>query len=340
MSLQPLTDNYANQTIAVTGGSGFIGARLLRQLAQSQPKELRVLVRKSSSLDLINDLETDVRIAPLEDEKALDSALEGVDYVFHLAGLTRAKTREALFRVNAEGTANLAASVKRVSPSVRRVVLVGSQAAMGPNPQECQEVREDDQPRPVTWYGESKLAAEKEFKRNLGELPWSIVRPPGVYGPGEKDFLSMFRMIKNRFSPVIGFKPKSYSLVFSDDLVDSILAVATSESAVQRTYFAADPAVYTTNDLLTAIEGALSRRAWKPPLPEFLVYGLAGFNSLISPLMSRPPLLNLQKVKELLPDRWVVSTDRLRDEVGFVCPTPLDEGIAATAQWYREKGWL
>ena len=171
-------------------------------------------------------------------------------------------------------------------------------------------------------------------------VPWSIVRPPGVYGPGEKDFLSMFRMVNNRFAPLIGFRPKSYSLVYSEDLVSGILAVACSEEAIGQAYFVADPEVHSGKELLLAMEEALGKTSWKPRLPEFLVLGLAAANSLIAPFLPKPPILNLQKVKELLPDRWVVGTDKLRKEVGYVCPTSLSKGIRDTARWYQKKGWL
>ncbi len=340
MNSQALTDTYRERIIAVTGGTGFIGARLLRQLSQTGPKQLRVLARPTSSIDLIKDLAVDVIFAPLEDPRALDRALEGADYVFHLAGLTRAKTKAQLMDVNGVGAGNLAAAVRRSAPRIRRLLHVSSQAAIGPNPPGVDAMGEIQHPAPVTWYGESKLEGEKALVANIGDCPWSIVRPPGVYGPGEKDFLSMFRMVKSRFAPVIGFRPKYYSLVYSEDLVTSMLAVAACPQAVGEAYFAADPHVHSSRDLLREIEAALNKGAWKPPLPEVLVRGLAAANSLVAPFLTKPPLLNLQKLKELLPDRWVVSTEKMQKDVGWVCPTTLKAGIAATAAWYQEKGWL
>ena len=109
MNPQALTDKYHGQRIVVTGGTGFIGARILRRLAQSAPKDLRILVRPSSSLGLVEDLDLNVQVAPLENSEALDRAVAGADYVFHLAGLTRGKSLGELVKVNGEGTGNLAA---------------------------------------------------------------------------------------------------------------------------------------------------------------------------------------------------------------------------------------
>lgn len=322
----------------VTGVSGFIGARLVRRLAGVPGLGLRALVRANSARDHLADLELELVLGDLATGAGLDEALRDVDVVFHLAGLTRARSLAEFVAVNAEGTARLAAAAARAG--VRHFVHTSSLAAVGPNPEGVSALDEEAPCRPVTWYGESKRRSEDRLRETIGAVPFTIVRPPGVYGPGERDFLTMFRMVARRFAPILGTRPKSYSFVYSEDLVEAMLRLALAPAAMGRTYFVAEPEVHTDEEMLAFIEAALGRRAFRPRLPHLLVRPLAALNDLLSPLLARPPLLSGQKMRELLPARWVVDPGRLRRDVGFVCPTGLAEGVRRTALWYREQGWL
>ncbi len=338
MNSQALRNAFAGRSVLVTGVSGFIGARLVRRLSDMGPREVRALVRSTSSRALVSDLDLRFVSGDLAEGSGLEEALEGVDLVFHLAGLTRARSLEEFLAVNAAGTARLAGAAAAVG--VGRFVHTSSLAAVGPCPAGLDALDEDSPCRPVTWYGQSKLASETALVTASGTMPWTIVRPPGVYGPGERDFLTMFRMVRNRFAPILGMKPKSYSFVFAEDLVEAMLRLSVADTARGRTYFVAEPGVHSDEAMLAYIEEALDRRALKPRLPHFLAGGIAALNDLVAPLLKRPPLLSGQKMRELRPERWVVDCSRLARDLDFVCPTGLREGLALTAAWYREKGWL
>ncbi|MCB9832347.1 MAG: NAD-dependent epimerase/dehydratase family protein [Planctomycetes bacterium] len=322
----------------MTGVSGFIGARLARRLVVAGVAEIRALMRPSSSRELIADLPLVPVLGDLEGGAELEPALEGVDLVFHLAGLTRARSLAEFRRVNAEGTARLAAAAARAG--VGRFIHTSSLAAVGPNPVGVATLDEDAPCRPVTWYGQSKMESEERLVDAIGEVPWTIVRPPGVYGPGERDFLTMFRMVSRRFAPILGLRPKAYSFVYSEDLIEGMLRLGLAPGAERGRYFVAAPGVHSDAEMLGYIEAALGRRALKPRLPHLLAGGLAALNDLVAPLMKRPPLLSGQKMRELRPERWVVDCSRLERDTGFVCPTGLAEGIRLTAAWYRDQGWI
>ena len=337
---QILLSSYRQSSVLVTGASGFIGARLLRKFSFCRPRELRALVRPSSALNLIEDLDVDLRYGSLNDAESLHRACLGVDYIFHLGGLTRGRSLAELTAVNAGGTATLVAAAQAVAPQLKRLLYVSSQAAVGPCPSGVQAMNEQHEARPLTWYGASKLAGELELKNRAGALPWSILRPPGVYGPGEQDFLTMFQMIAKGFAPILGFGEKHYSFVFSEDLVDSLLAVAAAEATKGGTYFVAEPAIHSNREMAALIEESLGKKALKPTLPHAFGWLAAAAGSLIGRFSRRPPLLTLQKMRELAPRRWVVDCAALERDTGFRCSTTLAAGIEHTARWYQQQGWL
>lgn len=274
----------------------------------------------------------------LGDPGSLARAAEGVDYVFHLAGLTRARTDEEYHAANARATGQLAAAAAR-NRDLRRFVYVSSLAAAGPA-RDGGAVDETTPCRPVSVYGASKLAGERAVEA-LGEgLPTTILRPPAVYGPGERDILAMFKMVRGRFAPILGFRPKHYSFVYVDDLVEAILAAAATARCAGETYFVTEPTVHSDRDVLAALEAALERRAWKPRIPHALGWTLAALGSAVTPLRRRPPLMNLRRMRELVCERWVCSSSKLKEHTGYECPTTLAEGTAAAARWYLQQGWL
>ena len=178
--------------VAVTGGSGFIGAHLVAALA-ARGDQVRCLLRPSSDGSLLPAEVEPVVTADLGAASGLERLVRGCDAVVHLAGLTRSWTPRELYRVNRDGTAALCAAVAGVHPAVRQLILVSSQAAVGPS-NRGRPRREEDPPAPVTAYGRSKLAAERVRQRHP-ELPITVIRPPAVYGPGDRDIFAYFRLV-------------------------------------------------------------------------------------------------------------------------------------------------
>src|SRR5689334_10826683 len=167
----------------VTGSSGFIGSHLVDALL-ARGAQVRALVREDSATDAL-DPQVERSVVDLLDSRSVREATawEGATHVFHLAGVTKRRTLAQFREGNVVPTANvLAAATARAGSTPPRVVLVSSQAAAGPAPAEDRPVREDDPPRPIEGYGQSKLEAEQATRLYDQSLPIAVLRPAAVYG--------------------------------------------------------------------------------------------------------------------------------------------------------------
>src|SRR5690606_12573894 len=146
-----------NMIASITGVTGFIGSHLADALLE-KGYTVRALVRKSSNLRWIQDKPIELVEGSMDDVESLKSLVAGADYVFHLAGLVKARTREEYFQANAESTRNLLESCLESAPNIKRFVFMGSQTAAGPALSLDHPSCEDDPVKPLTRYGESKMA--------------------------------------------------------------------------------------------------------------------------------------------------------------------------------------
>src|SRR5208283_1189048 len=176
--------------ILITGATGFIGSHLADAL-HNKGYQLRCLVRTTSSHEWIKHLPVEYAYGGLFDTKALNKAVENVDYIYHVAGLTKAKSRAEYFHGNHIATKNLLDAVLIANPNIKRFVHISSQAAVGPSAGGI-PINEQTPFHPITAYGESKMEAEKECLGRMNKLPITITRPPAVYGPRDKDVFAFF----------------------------------------------------------------------------------------------------------------------------------------------------
>jgi nucleoside-diphosphate-sugar epimerase len=237
---------------------------------------------------------------------------------------------------NAEGVGRLVAAARKRAPELRRFVYVSSLAATGPS-EGARPMREDDAPRPVSAYGRSKLSGEVRLREGAGPIPWTIIRPPLVYGPRERDLLAMFRCAARGWAPLVA--DGRYSVVHVDDLAAAIEAVIASPATVGEVYHVAEERAYGGREMLTHVGAAVGRAPRVVPIPSFLATAYAAAGSLAARFRSRPPFVTLDKLPELRRS-WVCSADKLVRACGFRCTIPFAEGARATADWYRREGWL
>jgi dihydroflavonol-4-reductase len=323
--------------IVVTGATGFIGRRAAeRLLASGRP--VRCPVRSPERARDLADRGAEVVRCDLVSGTGLADAVRGADAVLHAAGVVRAWSRAAYFDANARGTGSLAAESARAG--ARAFLLVSSLAAQGPAAA-GRPASEDDPPRPVNAYGASKLAAERELAAAAGAMRWAVVRPCAVYGPGDRDFLALFRLAaRSRIVPYAAVPGAELSLVHVEDLVDLLLA-ALDRAPGGRTYLAAADPPRTWADAIRAIGRAVGRDARPVRIPPRLLWPLAAAAALaMRPFAPRPPLLSPGKVREAVERSWAASSARAQRELGWEPRIGLEEGAASTAAWYRERGWL
>ncbi|MBM3163272.1 MAG: NAD-dependent epimerase/dehydratase family protein [Chlorobi bacterium] len=329
-----------SETILVTGSTGFIGARLLHCL-EGRDFAVRVLLRPESNARSLPEGVDAVR-ADFSDPDALGRAVLGVARIVHLAGITRARNEEEFDRGNVMPVRNLLAAVREHNPGLKRFVLVSSLAAAGPASEGVHGVRESDEPRPVSAYGRSKLRAERICMDASGTVPVTIVRPPAVYGPGDRDVLQVFRMLSKGVLVSAG-NPfvQRFSMIYVDDLVRGIMEAAYSGNAAGHLYYLTSRQTWSWDDVIAAARPSLGfGKLRRIVLPNPLVYLLGAFGGLAGRLSGKPPLINRDKANELVQDYWVCSSEKAAEELGFIAATQLAEGVGKTIAWYRKKGWM
>jgi nucleoside-diphosphate-sugar epimerase len=281
--------------VAVTGANGFIGRHLCSAL-RAAGHETREIVRAHFATD------------------AFERAIAGADVVIHAAAATRAPTRAALRQSNVELTRRVAKAAR--DADVKRLVLVSSQAAAGPASSRDKPVREDDPPAPIEEYGRTKLEAES-IVRGIG-APFTIMRPAAVYGPGDRDFAVAFALIRRGIAIYPGNRDQWISLLHVHDCVQGIIAAATRDIAIGRTYFLANDEPMQWSGIYAAVRGAQGKSfIVDAEIPRPLVRAAALVGDAIARATGRASLLTSEKVALSQPRYWICSNERAKTELSF-----------------------
>ncbi len=324
--------------ILITGATGFIGSHLA-ELLHKKGYQLRCLVRKTSDLHWIRHLPVEYIYGDLFDKPVLNDAVKDVEYIYHLAGVTKAKTKQEYFRGNQLATKNILDAAVASHSSLKRFIHVSSQTAVGPTLTSL-PVDETTPFHPITTYGISKMEAEKECLALMEKLPITIVRAPAVYGPRDKDVFEFFNTMNKRLHPMVGFDNKTVSLIHVKDLVDGIVLAGENSTGVHQTYFISSERFYNWKEVGEITSRVIGKKALRLRIPEFGMYTIAGFSEAFSFISRKPVLLNLEKARDIVQNAWTCSIAKAQRELDFRESFTLEEGIKNTVAWYREQGWL
>jgi nucleoside-diphosphate-sugar epimerase len=324
----------------VSGASGFVGSHLVDALL-ARGCRVRCMVRRTGDLSFIQHLPVEWFYADLGrcTAEELEQACQGVDAIFHCAALTRALDQETFYQTNSRGTHALARCGMEANPGLKRFLYVSSLAAAGPSAGPDDILDESRPPRPVTWYGKSKLAAEQALLDVADWLPVTIVRPAPIFGPRERDFHSYFRLVKWSLNLQLGRRDRWMSLIYVHDLTRLILMAADSEKALGQTYFGCGRGV-SYAQLSQAIAEAQDKRTVRINLPEALLAPMSLWAKVQGKLTGRPALLNDQRIIDMRQRFWLCSGGKARQDLGFSPEYDLETAVRETTEWYREHGWL
>ena len=332
-----MTSDQTKRSVLITGANGFIGSRMVR-LFLTQGCRVIAGVRKGADVSLLKDLDIEYRYGDITQSASLPDMVRDVDYIVHNAGLVKAKKREAYFAVNEQGTRNLCEAVLAHNPTVKKLVCISSLAAAGPSPTH-QPIRESDPPNPITVYGESKLAGERMALSYTDRLNIAVVRPPGVYGPGDKEIFGFFQAVYRGLKPAVGDTSRKIQLVHVDDLVRGIYLTTVAETTSGAIYFICEKEAYAFRDLVGHLKEASGKWAIPVPIPGVLFRVIAALSEFAFKLVGATPMLTREKANELL-ETWEISTAKARAELGYESAIPFPEGARTTYQWYLKEGWL
>jgi uncharacterized protein YbjT (DUF2867 family) len=304
---------HRRPVLAVTGGTGFVGGHLLR-VAAGQGYEIRALTRgwrpPEANIDWIE--------GALDRPESLAKLCSGADAVIHIAGLINAPDRAGFEAVNVGGTAAMIDSARR--SGIRRFIHISSLAAREPK---------------LSDYGWSKAKSEKLVAAS--GLEWTIVRPPAVYGPGDRETFELFKMAKRGF---VALPPKGrFSVIHVEDLSRLILALLEQRDSVSEIYEPDDGVEqgWDHRHFARTLGRIFGKRAATVAMPKIVMHGASKIDKLVRRDKAK---LTPDRVRYFCHPDWVV-TARLRPPPSLWRPqirTPT--GLKETAAWYREQGWL
>ncbi len=301
-------------TVAITGATGLVGGATLERLLEAR-YTVRALTRSEQSP---KPGVTWVAGA-LDDPPALATLCDGADAVLHIAGVVNAPSAALFEAGNVTGTANMIAAAK--AAGVRRFVHVSSLSAREPR---------------LSHYGASKMRAEKLVATSL--LDWTIIRPPGVYGPGDRDVLEVFKMAKRGFATL---PPKGRgSWIHVDDLARLLVAVLpTHDDATTRIFEADDgePHGWDHASFARAIGWALGRRITTLSFPKPVLHIAAYGDRLVRGKNAR---LTPDRAGYLSHRDWTIDRSAAPPAALWQPKIKTRQGLADTARWYKAQGWL
>jgi nucleoside-diphosphate-sugar epimerase len=325
--------------VVITGATGFIGRNLADKLA-GNGAEIVCLTRQYSGKDK-NCSPYQIRRVSYQDIQLLADAIHDADYIFHVAGLTRGRTWEEYEHANISATKNLLQAVCLSKANIRRFIYVSSQTAAGPTMGD-KPTDENDEPNPIPddWYGTSKLMAEKVVKQYQNQIPVTIIRPPAVYGPYDRNFLGLFKTVcRYHVMPVIFPPTREFTIVHVFDLINGIKLAAFSEKSQGRIYFIGGQNI-SYSMFIDAFERAIQHRIHRLYLPSFVAKIAGELGEIKWTLTGRSTILCRRKIRDLLQPRWICSWSAAERDLGYHPEIELVEGIRQTIKWYREAGWI
>ncbi|MFV1980018.1 MAG: NAD-dependent epimerase/dehydratase family protein [Rhodothermia bacterium] len=321
----------------VTGGTGFVGSHLVEHLLANGYDQVKCLVR--SDPKWLRGMSVELVKGDLSNLTALKNAVRGVEYVYHVGGLTRAKTLDELRHANVTGTLTLMRAVDEAAPYVRKILVMSSLSTVG----QCDtDIADEDTPlRPISMYGQSKAEMEKELEGWTSRLPLTIVRPAAVYGPRESDIYTFFKAASRGFSAIVGQgREPEVNLVYATDVARGAVEATESTETTGKIYFLGSERQYSWVELRDAVVEALGRRVFTINIPPSMVERVGGFVEKAAGLVGKYPPLNREKAREILDACKMCSVDRAKADFGYNQEISLEIGVRRTVAWYQDKGWL
>ncbi|MEP2024675.1 MAG: NAD(P)-dependent oxidoreductase [Reichenbachiella sp.] len=329
--------------IIITGATGFIG-KFLVDYALEQDLNVFAAVRKTSDRSSLSNKKVDFLELDLTSIDNLKTTFDNfidkhgsIDYVIHNAGITKTTHTPDYDLVNCTYTINLIKALESSQQPIKKFSLVSSLAASSPGIGD-QMIQIDQKGDPVSAYGWSKKKAEEYIEQKCS-LPYVILRPPPVFGPGDKDMFPVFDLMNKNLELYVGGKLQLLSFIYVKDLARGIVT-ATTSSIENKKYFLSDNGQYDNEKFNALIKECLNKKTLKIKLPLFVVYVVAFFSEIYTRISGNLSQLNIEKIKELKCSNWMCDSRDFYKDMAIEPKYKLYEGIQETIDWYRNEHWL
>jgi nucleoside-diphosphate-sugar epimerase len=326
------------QIAVVTGSNGFVGSHLVDYLLKKK-FSVRCIVRESSNLKWLDGKDIEIFKCGLFDKEGLKLAFKDADYVYHVAGVVKSKTKKGYFTGNVETTRNLLEVALEQNKNLKRFVIISSLTVTGPS-LDGNPVNEETECTPLTTYGKSKYEEEKLAMDYKDKLPITICRAPAVYGERDTEIFIYFQNFAKGITTKIGFDNKILSLIHVADLVEGFYLAATSDKSIGEIYFISSEKIYTWDQINSITSKVLNKKAIKISVPHFIVYTIAAVAQFFSIFSSKAATLNLEKAKDLVQHAWICDTSKAMRDLGYRQSISIEEGVKRTCEWYKEMKWI
>jgi len=320
----------------ITGSTGFVGSHIIDYLSAKKNVEIFALVRDRNNLKWLKGQNINLLEGNLFSIPSLPS---DIDIVFHIAGLTLTSNLANYYTVNQLGTASLFQALDSQSIRPKKILVLSSLAASGPS-RNCEPVREDSPPRPITPYGESKLKGEEEALKYKEDFPVVILRATAIFGPRDRDFLAYFKYLKRGILPSVRSQKRYFSLCYIKDLVRAMDLAVQKDIKSGEIINIADPRHYSWDEFGEAAGKAMGITPKKVSVPFFLIQLIGLFGTAMGRLTKKPMLLNRDRVKDMRERCWIADVTKAQEMLSFSPQFPLEQAVQETIDWYIQNKWL
>ncbi|HHJ15604.1 MAG TPA: NAD(P)-dependent oxidoreductase, partial [Gammaproteobacteria bacterium] len=271
-----------SKTIAITGASGFIGQAICRRL-HTEGWHIRALVRSAGSAQQLADCTDETVSGDIHDHAALEQLCRDTFAVVHCAGVVRGATAQAFDSVNVEGVRRLV-EVLSAQDAPARLLCLSSLAAREPA---------------LSFYAASKYKGEQVLQQEADALQWIALRPPAVYGPGDRELLPLFRLMAKGIAPLPGVRDARFSMIFVEDIARLVGSWLRSDTVLNGVYSVHDgrQGGYSWADVINAVEHLCQRQVRAVRIPPAVFALPAWINRSLARWLGYAPMLTPEKLR-------------------------------------------
>jgi nucleoside-diphosphate-sugar epimerase len=314
--------------VLITGATGFIGRHLTATLSKTYP--VRCLVRKTSDIKELRDLNVDLVYGDLLDKGSLAPALGGIDLVYHLAGEVYSRKKDDYYKGNVLATNNLLEACEE--KGAKRIIFLSSIGVYKPATKETL-LTEESECVPITYYGKTKLSAEGLIKKC--KIPWVIVRAPIIYGPHQPSVVN--RIFLDAFNKrkiyIVGKGENPRSLCFIGNLVHGLSLLASKPDTNGKTYILSDNSPHSFDEIITTISIAIGQKIKVVHLPSILAAISWQLYNMMGTLFNLY-FIELYAIKTMQLN-WGCDITKAKKEIGYNPNVTLEMGIRSTMDWIK-----